>query len=64
MNELKLEQQFELRKLAEMAQAASKEQLEKAFIDVMRQSMIRENLYKQMLLKSAGIVAPMDEGMG
>lgn len=49
---LSLEQQFELHKFAQQAKYVSRDELENLFIEIVRQKMRQENMFKNML-KSA-----------
>lgn len=49
---LSLEQQFELHKFAQQAKHVSRDELETLFVELVRQKMRQENLFKNML-KSA-----------
>lgn len=51
-NALSTEQEFELRKYTVHAQQASREALEELFVEVLRQKMVQENLFKGMIESS------------
>jgi rubrerythrin len=46
---LSLEQQFSLRKYEQQAKLVSRDELEDLFIEVIRQKMAQENVFKKML---------------
>lgn len=46
---LSLEQQFSLRKYEEQAKKIPREELENLFVEIIRQKMAQENLFKKMV---------------
>ena len=48
-NDLSTEQQFELHKYAMQAKQASREALEELFVEILRQKMVQENLFKGII---------------
>ena len=48
-NALSTEQQFELQKYAMQARQASREALEELFVEILRQKMVQENLFKGII---------------
>lgn len=49
---LSTEQRFELRKYTIQAKEASREALEELFVEVLRQKMVQENLFKGIIKSS------------
>jgi hypothetical protein len=50
---LSLEQQFKLQVLKEQVQNLSREQAQEYLIEVLRQNMVKDNLFKHLLKKAA-----------
>lgn len=48
-NFLTLEQQFNLRKVADRTKALSQQQAQKLVVELQRQIMIKDNLYKEIM---------------
>ncbi len=46
---LSMEQQFSLRKYKEQVKGVSREELEDLFVEVMRQKMAQENVFKDLM---------------
>lgn len=46
---LSLEQQFSLRKYEQQAKLVSRDELEDLFVEVIRQKMAQENIFKKMI---------------
>ncbi len=46
---LSMEQQFSLRKYKEQVKGVSREELEDLFVEVMRQKMAQENVFKDLI---------------
>lgn len=53
LNSLSLEQQFSLRKYQEHVKGVSREELEDLFIEIVRQKMAQENLFRDMFKGNA-----------
>jgi rubrerythrin len=49
---LSLEQQFSLRKYEQQAKLVSRDELEDLFVEVIRQKMAQENIFKKMIRSS------------
>ncbi len=49
---LSLEQQFSLRKYEQQAKLVSRDELEDLFVEVIRQKMAQENIFKKMIRNS------------
>lgn len=54
-NSLTLEQQFNLRKVADQTKALSQQQTQELIVELQRQLMIKDNLYKQIIKHEWGI---------
>ena len=54
-NKLTLEQEFSLRKIATQAKALSRQQAQELIIELQRQMMMKDNLYKQLIKHEWGI---------
>ena len=54
-NNLTLEQQFHLRKIAEQTKALSQQQAQELIIELQRQMMMKDNLYKHLIGHEWGI---------
>jgi hypothetical protein len=54
-NKLSLEQEFSLRKIADQAKDLSRQQAQELIIELQRQMMIKDNLYKQLIKHEWGI---------
>lgn len=54
-NSLTLEQQFNLRKVADQTKALSQQQAQELIVELQRQLMIKDNLYKQIIKHEWGI---------
>jgi hypothetical protein len=54
-NKLSLEQEFSLRKVADQAKDLSRQQAQELVIELQRQMMIKDNLYKQLIKHEWGI---------
>ncbi len=50
-NLLSMEQQFSLRKYQEQVRGVSREELEDLFLEVMRQKMAQENVFRDIMRK-------------
>ena len=48
-NKLTLEQEFSLRKIATQAKALSHQQAQELIVELQRQMMMKDNLYKQLI---------------
>ncbi len=48
-NKLTLEQEFSLRKIATQAKALSRQQAQELIVELQRQMMMKDNLYKQLI---------------
>ena len=53
--QLTIEQKFHLRKLADQTKALSQEQAQELIVELQRQMMVKDNLYKQMIKHEWGI---------
>ena len=53
--QLTIEQQFHLRKLADQTKALSQQQAQELIVELQRQMMVKDNLYKQMIKHEWGI---------
>ena len=53
--QLTVEQQFHLRKLADQTKALSQQQAQELIVELQRQMMVKDNLYKQMIKHEWGI---------
>lgn len=54
-NHLSLEQEFNLKKIATQAQALSQQQAQELIVELQRQMMIKDNLYKQLIKQEWGL---------
>ncbi|MGK7927714.1 MAG: NblA/ycf18 family protein [Spirulina sp.] len=54
-NQLSLEQEFNLKKFSDRVQNLSREQAQELLVELSRQMMIKENLYKQLLKPYLGL---------
>jgi hypothetical protein len=54
-NYLSLEQEFSLKKIATQAQALSQQQAQELVVELQRQIMIKDNLYKQLIKQEWGL---------
>ena len=54
-NQLSFEQEFSLRRFSDQVQNLSREQAQDLLIELSRQMMIKDNLYKQLLQPYLGI---------
>lgn len=54
-NKLTLEQEFSLRKIATQAKALSRQQAQELIVELQRQMMMKDNLYKQLIKHEWGI---------
>lgn len=54
-NSLTLEQQFDLRKVADRTKSLSPQQAHELIIELQRQLMIKDNIYKQIIKHEWGI---------
>ena len=54
-NSLTLEQQFNLRKVADQTKALSQQQAHELIVELQRQIMIKDNLYKEITKHEWGI---------
>lgn len=54
-NSLTLEQQFNLRKVADRTKSLSQQQAQELIIELVRQLMVKDNLYKQIIKHEWGI---------
>ena len=53
--QLTIEQKFHLRRLADQTKALSQEQAQELIVELQRQMMVKDNLYKQMIKHEWGI---------
>jgi acyl-CoA-binding protein len=53
--ELSLEQQFNVRAFSEQVKGLSKEQAQEFLVDLYRQMMIKETMYKGFLMQQLGV---------
>ena len=54
-NSLTIEQQFNLRKVADQTKALSQQQAQELIVELQRQLMIKDNLYQQIIKHEWGI---------
>ncbi|MGL5796252.1 MAG: NblA/ycf18 family protein [Waterburya sp.] len=54
-NNLSLEQEFSLKKIATQTQSLSQQQAQELIVELQRQMMIKDNLYKQLIKQEWGI---------
>ncbi len=54
-NNLSLEQEFSLKKIATQTQSLSQQQAQELIVELQRQIMIKDNLYKQLIKQEWGI---------
>lgn len=54
-NNLSLEQQFSLKRVASQAKALSPQQAQELIVELQRQIMIKDNLYKELIKHEWGI---------
>lgn len=54
-NNLSLEQEFSLKKISKQAQALSRQEAQELIVELQRQMMIKDNLYKQMIKQEWGL---------
>lgn len=54
-NQLSLEQKFMLKKIAHQTKSLSQEQSQELIVELQRQIMIKDNLYKQLIKHDWGI---------
>ena len=54
-NSLSLEQEFSLKKISKQAQALSRQEAQELIVELQRQMMIKDNLYKQMIKHEWGL---------
>ena len=54
-NKLTLEQEFSLKKIATQAKALSQQEAQELIIELQRQIMVKDNLYKQIIKHEWGI---------
>ena len=53
--QLTIEQKFHLRRLADQTKALSQEQAQELIVELQRQMMVKDNLYKQMIKHEWGM---------
>ena len=53
--QLTIEQKFHLRRLADQTKALSQQQAQELIVELQRQMMVKDNLYKQMIKHEWGI---------
>lgn len=54
-NSLSMEQQFNLRKIADQTKSLSQEQAQELVIELQRQIMIKDNIYKKLIQHEWGL---------
>ncbi|MGD1918883.1 MAG: NblA/ycf18 family protein [Pleurocapsa sp.] len=54
-NNLSLEQEFSLKKISKQAQALSQQEAQELIVELQRQIMIKDNLYRQIIKQEWGI---------
>jgi Phycobilisome degradation protein nblA len=60
MSKLTLQQELQLRQIEIQIKESSKEQLELTLMDMCRIMFEKENMYRDMLLRNAGIIQPYE----